>query len=199
MRPTAIALLQIFVAASIAPAGAASGAKACKGGAVERAICADADLSALARETDRLAKVALASKQMTKEARAAFAERAGAWRSRREACGAAARDCLIDQHLARILALRQITPADAKGTSRGPFVYACEGIAETVSAITVAGKTPRAFLVWGDFDYALVGGAGADGGYAAELDTGPMTFATTQDGATLTLPGRGARACRPAR
>lgn len=176
-------------------AGKSRKAGACPGGAVARAICADADLAALARETERLAKVALASKTMTKEARAVFAERTKDWRGERDACGVEARDCLIERHLARLLALRQITPDDARGTSHGPFVYACEGVAETVSAITVAGKTPRAYLAWGDYAYAL---AGADGRYAAELDSGAMRFATGEGGATLTLPGRGDSACRPA-
>ncbi|MBL8590327.1 MAG: hypothetical protein JNK46_17465 [Methylobacteriaceae bacterium] len=188
--PLAIALAIV----AITPAEAAK-KKACAGGAIERAICADADLAALARETERLSALALAGRQMTKEARAVFAAGAKDWRGERDACGAQGRDCLIEQHLSRINALRQITPTDAKGTSRGPTLYVCDGLAETVSAITVSGRTPRAYLAWGDYAFAL---SGKDGSYATELDSGLMTFATAPGGATLGLPGRGERACRPA-
>ncbi|MBK9081772.1 MAG: hypothetical protein IPL88_06660 [Rhizobiales bacterium] len=197
-----IRVATIVVAASFLACGAAEAAKrpACKAGsAPERAICADADLAALSREVARLDALAAASRDLNADARANLVETRKAHLAERGACGAQA-GCLADAMVGRIHALRQIPAArakDAAGISAGPQAYACDGVAQTVLATTVRGKTPRMFLGWSDFDYVLAAGKAGEP-YRTELDTGEMSFAPAGEGATLTIPGTPPRACRAA-
>ena len=196
-----IALATALVASALFGGGAEAAKRpTCKAGsAVERTICADADLAALSREVVRLNALAASDKALNKDARANLADAQKTFLAERDACGAQS-GCLADSMVGRIHALRQIPAArakDAAGISAGPLAYACEGIAQTVLATTVRTKAPRVFLGWSDFDYVLVA-AKAGEPYQTELDTGAMSFAPEGETATLTVPGSPPRACRSA-
>jgi uncharacterized protein len=160
----------------------------CSGKPVERAICADATLSGLASEVSRLNAAAGADKGRRKE----IAAENRAWLAERDACGAEAKDCLIEQHMARIVALRSAGAHDPKGVSSGPLAYRCDGLAERVQAAYAKTATPIAYLTWGEWAYAL---KGAQGAYLAELEEGPMRWSPEGERATLSIPGRGTMAC----
>jgi uncharacterized protein len=192
MKRAAALLVFAFAAlpsAQAAPRKEAAPRKAaCSGKPIDKAICADQTLSALSTEVRRLD--AAAGKD--KASREAVAAGRNAWLAERDACGAKARDCLLEQHMARIAALRLSGSDDPKGLSAGPKVYSCEGLSEPISATTAKTKTPVAYLAWGQWAYALTG---SDAGYAVELDQGPMSWTPTPSGATLAIPGRGVMAC----
>lgn len=191
---TAIATCAILVAAAASTADAAPKKRAaCAGGAIERSICSDATLAGLAAEVRRLNAAAGGA---DKARRAEVAASDKAWRADRDACGAEYKDCLLEQHMARIAALRGEGASDPKGISEGPAAWSCSGLAETVMATTARSATPVAYLAWGQWSYAL---KGAQGAYLIELDEGPMRWSAEGGKATLVIPGRGELACSAGR
>ncbi|MGJ0509229.1 MAG: MliC family protein [Methylocystis sp.] len=161
-------------------------------------ICEDATLSALDRESARLADLAAAGAQAAGKKDLLQSE--ASFRKTLAACRDA-KPCLQRTLIDHIFHLRQgysgARAKDAEGISLGPFVGDCPGLDALVSVTFVNSAPAFAFLAWRDKTAVLTQAVAASGArYTGPFGTGEAQFWNKGDQATLDLPGRPSLTCR---
>ncbi len=183
----AIAACVVFSAikASADPADCAAAAGPAK------FICPDPTLSALDRETARLAALAAAGPRAN---RAMLSQSQASFRKTLAACKDS-KPCLQRTLIERIFHLRQgyagARSKDLEGVSLGPIIAACPGFEAPIAVTFVNSEPAFAFLAWRDKGVVLTQAVAASGArYTGGFGTGEAQFWNKGKDATLDLPGK---------
>jgi len=169
-------------------------------GSAEKLVCAEPDLARLDQELDRLYRLAKAATDM-KDLKAYQRS----WIKGRDDCwkeSDAVTDCVTAEYATRIheirVALAETGANDTAGSSLGPFVYHCDGMDKTMSAVFVRGPMSLASLRiapdWLTLPQ-LVAASGARYGDAA-TDGAKITFWLKGADARFQLGRRAPTICR---
>lgn len=170
----------------------------------EKAVCLNANLAGLDRETARLYKLAVNTPGFDTGRLNQLKAYQRGWIKGRDECWKASiglEKCVAESYVTRIHELRRgyanARSDDDAGVSSGPVAYRCDGLDALVSAVFIKTKTPLVSLTWRDTWLALpLAPAGSGTLYSADYyAAGTFTFRTRGDEATLEKPGEEALHC----